>query len=95
LGRTILPWRLRRGGNSFGAANGLQVQLPLMKRFSTALACHVSVQLTLGFGEGVFGLLSRAASSIIRVLHFLHELFDFGISDGCESVLASFLDEAL
>ncbi len=60
----------------FGATNGFPVQVPLVKRFSAALARQVSVQLSLGFRESILSFLSCTAGSIIRVLHSLHELLD-------------------
>lgn len=63
-------------GGSFGTADGFQIQVPLVKRLSTALTRQISVQLLFGLRESILSILSRTPSSIIRVLHFLYELLD-------------------
>lgn len=63
-------------GDSFGTTNGFPVQFPLVKRLSTALPRKISIQRALRFRESILGFLSRTASSVIRVLHPLHELLD-------------------
>ena len=69
----------RGNGRRFGATDRFHIQFPLMQRLSAALASQVSVQLSLRFGESLLRFLSRAASGIVRVLHFLHELLNFRI----------------
>lgn len=72
----ISGYWLSATGDSFGATNGFQIQFPLIKRHSAALARQISVQLSLGFGKSILSILSRTASSLIRIVHFFHKLLD-------------------